>query len=369
MNALRVSFVSCFLLASTLIAFATATESLIVNGSGRDRASALDSAKRAAIDEVLASVLVLDKNKAETTALYDLLRKRIPPLMDKLEVVNEGLRDGQYQLTLSTLPTDVMDLIVADQQSADNILNAIGRPRIMFFVEDEIGYYWYHRETGNVETLLAAAFFERNFNVVDQNQVDQIRKNDQARLAAAGDPTAMQELGRMFKADCIVVGKARATEAAGAYGMQAVRADLNVRVVRVETGELLGIAQVNATKAQTTYETAALTAFETIAQEGAQKIIGHLIARWKAEAAGAKSILVQIAGFDYAAAGEFENWLATKVAHASHVELRSFEGSVAEYEVAFDGKSSELAKLITAAHANSLSVTSVTASKIVVVAK
>ncbi len=339
------------------------------SGTGNDRATALAAAKQAAIGSLLSEILSAPAGAGPTDSLARVISARLAERLEEFEIVKEGVQAGQYHLDLNVERDYLLGLLVGDRKSSGEVLGLSGRPRMLILVSEEIDPYLYVAATGNVETLLASAFFEREFKVVDQQQVNRIRTNDQARMAANGDAGAAQDLGRMFKADCIITGKATAVSVSGSYGLKSVRTDLNVRVVRVDTGELLGIAQVNTTKAQTSYETAIRVAFEDISQKGADKIMAHIIQRWRTESKGGNPITIQVSGLDYGGAAEFESWMSAKIDGVGEVTLISFEGLVAEYELDYAGQAGDLAKIIAREQNDALAIASVTGNKIVMLAK
>lgn len=360
---------SVLLLSALLITTATSqnVQMVTVTGIGSDRTAALNSAKRNAIEQGIGVVLSARSITSNFQLLSDNIYTRADGFVKSYKVMKEEKvqPSGEWEVTIEASVTSMLDEVMADQAAVDILLEVMGRPRLMFLIDERVNFPWYSPSSGIVETLLMQAFFEKNFTLVDRQQVAQIRNKDVARQAAAGNVEAVQSLGNMFKAECIVVGQASAVRNAGAYGMASMRADVNAKILRVDTGELLGVANASSTKAQASEEAAARAAFESATQKVAQIIIGHIIRKWGGEAANTTPVFLQVTNVDFIKATYFESWLKEKVAGVRRVTAKPFEGNVAELEVGYEGSANDLAKAIALNTEYPMSVVSVTQNKIV----
>jgi len=349
---------------------AQTTQVLTAKGVGIDHSAALDDAKRNAIEQGLGVFLSARTVASNFTLLSDNIITRAEGFVKAYKVISEAQTvDGGWEVTIEAAVTAMLDEILNDQAAIDILIQVMGRPRIMFLVNEQIEFSWFDRNSGLVETMLMQAFFDRNFNLVDREQLAAIRHNDMTRLAQQGNAEAAQNLGRMFKAECVVAGKASAVQNSNAYGMASIRGDLNVKVIRVDNGELLGVVHVSSTKAQPSPEAAARAAFEAAAEKAAQQIIAHLIRKWGGEAANFKPISLQINNVDFMRATDIEVWLKAHVPGVKTVSPRPFEGNVAEMEIGFEGTANELARALAGNTVYPVTVVNVTQNKIVLLSK
>ncbi|MCX6641292.1 MAG: hypothetical protein NTW14_12585 [bacterium] len=347
-------------------ALAQNTQKVTASGIGMDRNAALDDARRNAIEQGLGVALSSHSVAANFQLLSDNIYSRADGFVTSYNLLkDERLDTGQWQVTIEASVTKMLDQVLADQAAVDILLEMVGRPRLMFLIDEQISFDWYRRDSGLVETVLMQTFFEKNFNIVDREQIAQIRNKDLARQAATGDAEAVQNLGRMFKAECIIVGNASAARNSGGYGMASVRADINVKAIRVDTGELLGVVHESATKAQTTEEAATRDAFEQVSKKVANVVISHIIRKWGGESANTTPVFIQITSIDFLQAANFETWLKDNVTGVKRVNSRPFEGNVAELEVAYEGTANDLAKAIAVNKTYPMKVVSLTQNKIV----
>lgn len=333
-------------------------------GTGASRDAALTDARRNAIEQAI-GVVVSSRTISENYQLVqDNIISRANGFVTSYKVIREGTgASGLYEVTIEASVTEVAEAVLNDGRALDALIEAVGRPRMMFLINEELPGNWWDRSTGIVEPVLMELFFDKGFALVDRDQLRAIRTNDQGRQAALGNVDAVQSLGRMYSAECAVVGKATATEGAGAYGFANVRADLALKVIRVDTGELLGVVHEQARAANPAAGTAARSAFEECSQVAARAIFKHIVKKWGQESANAASVQVQITNIDFLGASDFEEWLKTRVAGVRYIHSRPFESNVAELEVQYEGTANELAKAI--AKAYPMQVSSVTQNKLV----
>ena len=88
-------------------------------------------------------------------------------------------------------------------------------------------------------------FYDKGFDVVDRQLVQALKGESDYTQALSGDVSAASKIASMLGADIIVIGTAKISSGgvigAGNFQMTSGQADINGKIVRADTGELLAI--------------------------------------------------------------------------------------------------------------------------------
>ena len=93
------------------------------------------------------------------------------------------------------------------------------------------------------ETEMVSLLREKNFEIVDQEQLKAANQLDQAKQALAGNPEAAKALGLTFGAQYIITGKAavhNSGEAIPDSGFNSIHASLQLKIIACQSGRVLG---------------------------------------------------------------------------------------------------------------------------------
>lgn len=93
------------------------------------------------------------------------------------------------------------------------------------------------------ENELLAKLSEKGYPLVDKAQLEAANQKNQARLALSGDVNAAKQLGAMFGAKYVLVGKAAiqdAGEVMAGTGMRSIQTNIQIKIISAQNGQIIG---------------------------------------------------------------------------------------------------------------------------------
>ena len=170
------------------------------------------------------------------------------------------------------------------------------KPVVMVMINEQIWagdniVYDYYGNLSNIvsiwtsvsqtDTTLISAFLEKGFKVV-RGGVPNVNKGNVTKQnilnAIEGDDFTSTNLGQYLKADVVIVGKAVARSAAmlAKSKQQSARANINVRAIRVDTGEIIAVEGGEATAVAIDEISAGVDAIKKVASTLAENLIAKI---------------------------------------------------------------------------------------------
>ncbi len=217
------------------------------------------------------------------------------------------------------------------------------KPRIMVMIPEQHLQRVIPDPAGETEVI--RKFVEKDFWVVDQNQVKQIRQNDMAKRAAQGDNDAAAALGRQFQADIIIVGEgfSQVAETEGLGGLISCRARLEARAIRVDTGRIIAAHGIHAPGLELTEE---LASKKSLAQAGgkvADYMIGEIIRKWVLSVSQGTSVTLKLTNVTFKQLASLEKAMREQIRSVQQFHRRHFDlaGKIAEIEIDLKGDSQQ----------------------------
>ena len=187
--------------------------------------------------------------------------------------------------------------------------------------------------TDFAETKLLAMFYEKGFDVVDRQMVQALKGGDGYSQALAGNVSAAAKIASQLGAEIVVIGTAKISSGGKIYNMTSGQADINAKIIRADTGEILAVVpQARGKKPHISPSTAGVNATNQAAEALGKNIISQLVMKWSTQQSNFMSYMT------------FESFLkAQTVSGIRNAYAKSLNEGVAEYEVEFEGKSQALA--------------------------
>jgi len=170
------------------------------------------------------------------------------------------------------------------------------KPIVMILINEQIWIgdsiaYDYYGNLANIvniwtsvsqtDTTLIGTFLEKGFKVVRSGAPSANKGNvtkQDILNAVEGDDFTSTNLGEYLKADVVIVGKAvaRSTAMLSASKQKSARANINVRAIRVDTGEIIAVESGEATAAAIDEISAGVDAIKKAARTIAENISGKI---------------------------------------------------------------------------------------------
>ena len=330
----------CFLPIEALLSQAQTAKGI---GYGLTKDAAIEQAKRDAVENGLGAY-ISSETVVTATSLSDNIYSKAQGFVKKFEIVNEKKDpDGNWEITISAEVTQMLDQVMQDEAALQTLLNSMNRPRIIFLLREQ--NLIDNTPTDFAETKLLSMFYEKGFDVVDRQLVQALKGKPDFEQALEGNVAAAAKIAGMLGAEVIVIGTAKISSGGEFYGMTSGQADLNGKIVRVDTGEILAVVpNAHGKKPHISPSTAGVNAVNQAAAKMGEDIIRQLIQKWSTQQSNFVKVFIVLKNADFGSYMMFQSFLSAQtVSGIRNAYSKSLNDGVAEYEVEFEGKAMDLA--------------------------
>ena len=353
-----------FFLLLTIISASAATVEGI--GYGLTKDAAIEQAKRDAV-EVGLGAYISSETVVTATSLSDNIYSKAQGFVKTFKVVNETKGpDGNWEVTISAEVTAMLDEVIRDEAALQTLLNSMNRPRIIFLVREE--NLIDNVPTDFAETKLLSVFYEKGFDVVDRQLVQALKGEPDYEEALSGNVAAASKVASQLGADIIVIGTAKVSSGGKVYSMTSGQADINAKIVRGDTGEILAVVpNAHGKKPHISPSTAGVNAMNDAAGKLGNLIMRQLIEKWSTSQSNFIKCYLVLKNADFMSYTMFESFLkAQTVSGIKNAYSKSLDDGIAEYEIEFEGKAMDLAMGLSKTQPDGLSikVTGITGNRI-----
>ena len=337
--------VSVFALAVSL---AGQGSSITADGFGMTEDAAIEQAKRSAVEIGIGTVMSSETVVKNSVLFSDNIYAKANGFVKTFTVKDKFQGpDGLWTVTIDAVVTEILDEVLKDEMAVQTLLNAMNRPKMIFMIREE-------NLIDNVpsdfaETQLIKMFYDKGFDVVDRQLVQALKGEADFTQAIAGDVTAASKIASMLGADIIVIGTAKISSGgeikAGNFSMTSGQADVNGKIVRADTGELLAIVpQARGKKPHISASTAGINAVNEASANLGEDIIGQLIKKWSTQQANAINVFLVVQNVDFMSYMTIGNHLKSQsIPGIQSAFEKGFNDGVAEFQIMYEGKSQDLA--------------------------
>ena len=312
-------------------------------GYGLTKDAAIEQAKRDAVENGLGAY-ISSETVVTATTLSDNIYSKAQGFVKKFNIVKEKKDpDGNWEITISAEVTQILDLVMQDEVAMQTLLNSMNRPRIIFLLREE--NLIDNTPTDFAETKLLSMFYNKGFDVVDRQLVQALKGEPDYEQALGGNVAAAAKIAAMLGAEVIVIGTAKISSGGVFYGMTSGQADLNGKIVRADTGEILAVVpNAHGKKPHISPSTAGINAVNEAADKLGTDIIRQLIQKWSTQQSNFIKVYIVLKNADFGSYMMFQSFLqAQTVSGIRNAYSKSLNDGVAEYEVEFEGKAMDLA--------------------------
>jgi hypothetical protein len=327
-------------LALSLPLYATTIEGV---GYGLTKDAAIEQAKRDAV-EIGLGAYISSETVVTATSLTDNIYSKAQGFVKTFKVISESKGpDGNWEVTISAEVTAILDEVMQDEAALQTLLSSMNRPRIIFLVREE--NLIDNVPTDFAETKLLSLFFEKGFDVVDRQLVQALKGEPDYENALSGNVAAAAKVASQLGADIIVIGTAKVSSGGIFYGMTSGQADINGKIVRVDTGDILAVVpNAHGKKPHISPTTAGVNAMNDAAGTLGTEIIRQLIEKWSTAQSNFVKCYIVLKNADFMSYTMFEAFLkAQTVSGIRNAYSKSLNDGIAEYEIEFEGKAMDLA--------------------------
>jgi len=311
------------------------------------RDAAIEDAQKRAVEQAI-GIFIDSQTQVENFQLIsDNILSQVKGYVKRYTLIDERVEGNILRVKINA---EVSLGKLTDELSAFGILmTRMHKPRTMVLIAEqnvggELQAWWTEQnvqesEIGVVENSFMDKFAEKGFALIDHQAAAREIKVSKAYRTPNLSTGQAKTLANQAHAEVVLVGKALAKyygEVGG--GMKSAQADLSVRAVRTDTGQVLATVTTHAAAVHISDTSAGIEALRKAANQAAEEMLTKILAVYSKEVGGTRPVSITITGLNKAQFVKFKDVLKNQVRGIRNLSERSFTGTTAEIEV--DSKSS-----------------------------
>lgn len=302
------------------------------------RDAAVDDALRRAVGQVVGTMVESNTLVQNYQLVSDKIYTKTKGYVRNYQIVGERQDGTLYKVTVKAAVDEAN--ISMDLQALGLLYQHMNKPRVMVIMSERHAGTSVTDPAG--ETEIVRMLLKNGFKVVDQAQVRKIREGDQLKQVLDGNIVAVQSLGRQHGAEVLIVGEAfseKALEGGMMGGLISVRARLQAKAIRADTGEILASEESVAPALDVSEQVAGRKALTAAAKKWMDAALPVVLDQWTKEVSGGSSIQMIVSGLSLPQLKKFTDLLATKTWIVKELRQRSFAANIATFDVDLKGTS------------------------------
>ncbi|OGF47030.1 MAG: hypothetical protein A2452_10035 [Candidatus Firestonebacteria bacterium RIFOXYC2_FULL_39_67] len=219
-------------------------ESLIAPVAGNILATkeqGLEAAKRNAIEKAIGVWITGQQIVSQAALIEEKIFSKVGGYIKDYKVLSQG-SDGEFYKT--KIWASVKQADIRKQINDLGLLlqtKTVNNPRVVVLIDEYVNGALVSTQTA--ATVIMAELLSKDYKVVDQEQLDKNKKDDQMLAALRGDEKAAAQIAKKFDAEIAVIGKVESVVKPNPseYLKDTMLANttLNLKVVKTTTGEAL----------------------------------------------------------------------------------------------------------------------------------
>lgn len=327
--------------------------SVIQNGKmdiARD--AAITDAQTRAVEQAIGTLIDSQTQVENYQVISDKILQQTKGYIRRYSIVKEATEDNLLRVTINA---EVALGQLSDDLSAIGILmGQMHKPRtILLVAEQNVGQEWYawwwndrgakHADTSDmsiIDNTLMDLFAQKGFEMIDHQIAAREMTVTQAYNVQDLSVQQAKVIGGQVDAEVVIVGKGFAKLYGNVGGgLKSVQADLTLRAVRTDTGQVLATATTHAAAVHITEITAGNEALKKASTEAGNQLMEKILAQYSREAGGTRSVNITVTGLTTKTQFvKFKDVLRNQMRGIKDLHERSFANGVAKISV--DSKTS-----------------------------
>jgi len=343
-------FIVLFLSAAAFTAVAqesktvTAEGVAAIQGSARDiaRDAAIEDAQKRAVEQAI-GILIDSQTQVENYQLIsDKILSQTKGYIKRYNITSETTDSGLLRVRITA--EVALGRLTDDLSGIGILLGRMHKPRTIMMVAEqnigkEVNAWWMgahgaQSDISVVENTFMDKFTEKGFEFIDHEVAAQEIKTTAAYRIQDLSVTQARKLGAQADAEVVIIGKAVAKlygDIGG--GMLSVQADLSVRAVRIDTGQVIATATIHDAAVHISEITAGTEALQRAASRASDELLGKILTVYAKETGGTRSVNITITGLNKTQFAKFKDVLQNQVRGIKDLHERSFSGTTAKISV------------------------------------
>jgi len=336
-----------------------------VTGMGMDKAEAIRDAQRKAIERGAGTYIYSHSEMKDFALVKDTVLARSAGFVQSMDILSaKEMDDKTWEVKIKVVVS--IKGIEDTWGVVTNLLQQMGRPKIMVFVTEKITNDKGLEEIvedSTVQTGIEAALLKSGFELVEKKQLKEIDKKDLSAAVAEDKPEKVQAIAKRFGAQLFISGSAHATpgdrkELVPGRIYYTYEAEGNIKCYASDTGKMLSAVPGKPMRGvQEVWRSAAKQALDSEAAQIAPLVQNDILRVWMDVLQGRGEVQMQVSNI------AFKDYVKLKKALETIKEIKDikadFANNNAEISIQTEMRAEKLAEKIVEAM-DALEVTDIT---------
>ena len=310
------------------------------NRLGIARDQAIEDALRKAVEQAVGALVSSATMVQNYEVLSDQIYTQTKGYVQQYKILSEGQEENLYRVTIRA--TVNAGQLQQDLAAIGLLYRRVKQPRVMVIIpETHIG-----RQPPDPagETEIIRYLISQGIKVVDQAQSRRIRQGDQLRQLLNGDLQAAARIRQRYGAEILIAGEAFSEHGMSRASLISVRARVEARAVRTDTGEVITADGAFAPGVDIAEHIAAKKALAQAGRKWAEANVPIILERWATETSGTVSLQMLVQGLTLRQLVQFEGSLKSSLRGVQDIQRRSFDHGIAVLDMDVKGNAHSLAE-------------------------
>ena len=306
----------------------TGTAAILNKDTAQARDRAIESALRAAVEQVIGTMVDSESLVKNNELLSDKIYTQTKGYISSYHVLSENPDMDSNIYSVKVEATVKQGSLQDDLSSLGVLMRRMKMPRVAV-VLNEVGWV--------ASSQLQKMFRDKGFNVVDTGE--RFHNEQFVREFWGMSEPQQSDLLKQYGAEVVILGSAHEASAGSAGQLASYHGSVSYRALKTDTKELLGTAsfQTNSVKSpeQAIYE---------CTNKAGRELMDQILAQWSKEASSTRQLTLEITGPGASKANDVAKRLQTEGRGIQEAVVRQVDASTASLEVSMQGDASDLAQ-------------------------
>jgi len=306
-------------------------------GEGTSKEEATKIALRAALEKGGSNEIFSDTKVENFQLMHDTIISRAEGIVTKFEVLGEKeIAGGTVKVRIEAWVS--RKTLVDSWGAIQNVLNQIGRPKIMVYIVEKIDGR--SEQQSILETEIEKRLLKSGFDLVEKSAAAEIRKKELADAAGEKNVAKMQAIAKDFDAHIFITGTANANPAGmeDLYGAPAAfyNCDVQLKAYYTDSGKLLVSTGIPATRGGARGKNefspqAGKMALSIAGRKVVEDIYQQVMSQWATQISAGGELILEVQGATFKNANSLRKALQ-EIEGVSSVSFR-FSKNIATYHI------------------------------------
>ncbi|MCD4699841.1 MAG: hypothetical protein K8R91_04630 [Phycisphaerae bacterium] len=315
-----------------------------VTGAGAGEEEALRDAMRKAVEQGAGTFISSHSEVRDFALVRDTVLARSAGFLQSKKVISKRkLPDGTWQVKITAVVS--IKGIEDTWGAVTNLLQQVGRPKIMVFIREKIAETV--QDDSTVQTRIENLLLKSGFVLVDKGQLKEIDRKDLTAAVAEDNPAKLQAIAKRFGAQIFISGVANCNAGprknVGGVKLFPYQAEANIRVFRSDTAQLMSSIPGRPTRGvDRVWRSAASKALDAQAKQISPRVVADILGFWQDALSGRGEVQLHVDGVTFKQVVELKKKLK-KIKQVKDVTV-NFHNQVAECSLQSDVNAQQLAE-------------------------